>query len=329
MRYVIGCLAFIVMAFPAGNAFPSDFDRCEEIRARLDELTREVEAMSDISALMQIQQELAELNLEYMEKCMGAGGGGVSFSREMVSPAPTPEKEIKRRRDLINKQWRQFNRHTELLKSDDQEVLVPVKRAVPIKGLVIIDGQYRSKPYRGLVSHEIAYRVTESFVGNLLVTSYFNTRTGRYTDMEDYEFDTLSTGINVEALSGRYCVEATAGSCMDWESFETYEVDQSEIYPGSYDRVVAGQTEDGKVILRTISPVVVFRSLNGRAGDRLGCFGARQVYPTSEFKRFIEQGGVQFVREVGSESDATPGCSTGSTISLELAVEQPLDPPVE
>ncbi len=70
-------------------------------------------------------------------------------------------------------------------------------------------------------------------MGSVLIRGYFNTWTGKYEAMEDYDFDTLSTGIDVEAITGRYCVESTAGGCMDWESFETYEVDQNEIYPAS------------------------------------------------------------------------------------------------
>ncbi|MCA1794008.1 MAG: hypothetical protein LC660_09085, partial [Desulfobacteraceae bacterium] len=303
----------------------------EEIEARIDELDQEIQESPGINDLIRIQNELGELTGEYMERCLGGGGGGLlSLPSELEllpsSPASTPEKEIKRQRKTINIQQQQIRQTLTFIKTEDEEQLVPVPRAIPIRGSVIINGGFKSKPYRGWVWHEIDYKVTESFVGNLIIKEYFSTRTGQFIDRQDYNVATLSTGIDVAKLGGQECLKASAwlpGHCVDWENFQTYEVDKGDIYPGFYAEVLNADTENDRVTLRTKSPTVLFKSLNGRAVEKLGCFGAQKGYPRDRFKLLIEQGMIRFTEEVGSDSNATPGCSLGSTISMEMFIDRP------
>lgn len=327
MRYVICCMILLVTIFSAGLAFAGEEDYCEELEARIEELSQEIEDSTDMSELAALQSELSELNEEYMERCLG-GGSLPSLPLELLpsSPASTPEKEIERQRTIINSQRRQIEQSLAFMKSDGEEQLVPVPRALPIRGSVFIDGGFKSKPYRGWVWHEITYEVKESFVGNLIIKEYFSTQTGEYTGKVDYSISTLSTGIDVLQFGGRECLEASAelpGYCVKWEYYDLYEIDESEVYPGFYAEVVfvETETEEDEVILRTKSPKVLFKSINGEAVAQLGCFGAEKAYAADLFKSLVDGGRIQFTAQVGSDSQATPGCRLGSIISLEMNID--------
>ncbi len=330
MRFFMKCTVLALTVFFAGNGFAAGPEECEEIEARIAELNREIQTSPDMNELAGIQNELAELTSRYMEECLGSGSGGMTppSPGPMLlpsSPASTPDKEIERQRKAINTQRRQIRQSLTFTRSDDEEQLVPVPQAVPIKGTVVIKGAFKSKPYRGWVWHEISYEVKESFVGNLIIKEYFNTRTGQYTGLEDYSIVTLSTGIHVEELSGRKCLKASAGlpgRCVDWEEFQAYKVDKDEIYSGFRAEVVLAEAENDQVVLRTRSPEVLFKSTNGRAVDRLGCFGASKVYSADRFKSLTKAGTIRFTKQVGSDSQATPGCSRGSIIYLEMQINR-------
>lgn len=325
MRYVISCMILLVIIFSAGLAFAGEEDYCAELEARIDELSQEIEDTTDMSELAALQSELLELNQEYMEQCLG-GGSLPSLPLELLpsSPASTPEKEIERQRTIINSQRRQLEQSLAFMESDGEEQLVPVPRALPIRGSVFIDGGFKSKPYRGWVWHEITYEVKESFVGNLIITEYFSTQTGEYTGKVDYGISTLSTGIDVLQFGGRECLKASAGipgHCVEWEYYDLYEIDESEVYPGFYAEVVFMETEEDEIVLRTKSPQVLFKSINGEAVAELGCFGAEKAYSADLFKSLVDGGRIQFTAQVGSDSQATPGCRLGSIISLEMNID--------
>ncbi|MFP4482157.1 MAG: hypothetical protein ACLFN0_05105 [Thermovirgaceae bacterium] len=327
MRYMISCMILLVTIFSAGLAFAGEQDDCAELEARIEELSQEIEDSTDMSELAALQSELSELTAEYMERCLG-GGSIPSLPSQLTllpsSPASTPEKEIERQRTIINSQRQQIEQSLAFMESDGEEQLVPVPRALPVRGSVFIDGGFKSKPYRGWVWHEITYEVKESFVGNLIITEYFSTQTGEYTGDVDYSIATLSTGIDVLQFGGRECLKASAGlpgRCVKWEYYDVYEIDESEIYPGSHAEVVFSEKEKDEVVLRTKSPTVLFKSINGEAVDRLGCFGVEKAYSADLFQSLIDGGRIQFTEQTGSDSQATPGCSVGSIISLEMNID--------
>ncbi|MEA3508157.1 MAG: ABC transporter C-terminal domain-containing protein [Synergistota bacterium] len=329
MRYMICCMMILLLSiFSAGLAFAGEQDDCAELEARIEELSQEIDDSTDISELAALQSELAELTNEYMERCVGGEGGVPSLPSQLTlfpsSPASTPEKEIERQRAIINTQRQQIEQSLAFMESDGEEQLVPVPRAIPIRGSVFIDGGFKSKPYRGWVRQEITYEVRESFVGNLIIKEFFSTRTGEYTGDVDYSISTLSTGIGVLQFGGRECVKASAGlpgHCEKWEYYDLYEIDKSEVYPGFYAEVVFLETEEDGVILRTKSPKVIFKSINGEAVAQLGCFGAEKAYSADLCKSLIDGGRIQFTEQVGSDSQATPGCRVGSIISMEMDIE--------
>ncbi len=332
MRFIINCMALLVTIFFVGDGLAARPDECQEIEARMEELNQELEDSPRLNDLARIQNELGALSMKYMERCMGGTGGGgfpsMSGDMELMTspPASTPEEEIIRQRKIINIQRQQIEQNRASMITEGEEQLVPVPRAVPIRGSVVINGGFKSSPYRGWVWHEITYSVTESFVGNLIIKEYFSTRTGQYTEGKDYSMATLSTGINVTELGGRKCLKASSGLpgyCVDWESFQRHEVAKDEIYPGFYAEALFAETENDQVVVRTKSPTVTFKSFSGRATDGLGCFSAEKAYSRDQFNSLIEQGKIQFTEEVGSDSQATPGCSRGSTISLEMFIDRP------
>jgi hypothetical protein len=331
MRFIIYCMVLSLTIIFAGNGSAADPDECAQIEARIEELNQEIQDSPSLDDLARIQNELGELTAEFMERCVGGGGSDIpsfpsGFELLPSSPASTPEKEIERQRKVINSQTQQIQQSLAFMRSDGEEQLVPVPRALPIRGSVFIDGGFKSKPYRGWVWNEITYEVKESFVGNLIIKEYFSTRTGEYTGDVDYSIATLSTGIDVLQFGGRKCLEASAGlpgRCVEWEYYDLYEIDKGEIYPEFYADVVFLDTENGDVTLRTKSPAVLFKSVNGRAVERLGCFGAEKTYTADRFKLLIEGGRIQFTEQVGSDSQATPGCSRGSIISMEMNIDRP------
>ncbi len=329
MRYVIYFMILLLTVSFAGIGFAADQDDCAEMEARIEELSQEMQDLTDMNELLQLQSELSELTREYMEQCMG-GGGVPSMPSQLEllqsSPASTPEKEIQRQRHNINIQRQQLEQSLAFMTSEEEEQLIPVPRALAIRGSVFIDGGFKSKPYRGWVWHEITYEVKEYFVGNLIIKEYFSTRTGEYTGDVDYSVSTLSTGIDVLQFGGRECLEASAslpGHCVKWEYYDLYEIDKDEIYPNFYAEVLFCDSENDEVILRTKSPKIVFKSINGRAVDQLGCFGAEKAYSADLFRSLVEGGRIQFTEQVGSDSQVTPGCRTGSIISLEMNIDRP------
>ena len=303
-------------------------ETCEELQARLDELTREAEGTSNLGELGRIQQELLDLSSRIMERCMSGGSAGGVVPPQMMNPemmkrAATPEAEIKRQRDLMNIGWEQFNRNMRGKIDPTMDELAPIPRSVPLKGSIRINGQFESKPYRGWIWHQIKYTVSETFVGNLIIMTYYDFKTGRFTDKRDYMIQTLSTGISVDRVTGRKCIKASGGlpgRCIHWEKFNRFKISDGEIYPGFYAWTIKADSEPGEDIveIEVSSPTVTFKSANGRATDGLGCFGLRENMTKAQFHSKFQQGRLTLSKDVGSPGEATPGCHPGSTIDLDI-----------
>jgi len=291
----------------------------EEILERIEELGNEAEKTTDINRLMEIQQEMKQLTQELMNQ-QGYGLGDIS-----LVPGSTPEEEIDREYKMINAAYRAF-RQTIGYKSSSQTEKIGVQQAIKVKGYIIVDGKDETEPYRGWIWVTLRYKVKEEFVGNIIVNNYYNLKSRKFTGEKDYSIHTISKKIDVKSVSGRECVEASAGipgSCIKWEHFSTYTIAKGDKYPGMHQDVIMGYSEDGKMKIEVHSPEIVFKSSNGRIGRGLGCFGTDFEMSTSKFEQIIERGQLKMTKGVEAKEGGSPGCDKGSSITLYMEMETP------
>ena len=121
-----------------------------------------------------------------------------------VQQAQYPEDEIVRRRELINNRIKKTEHAARAKSGSVGTALVPIPTAVALSGHLTIHGGNTSTFY-GKVRRQIDYTISERFLGNLIVTRYYDRNKKRYTDREDYALDTISMEIDASDFSGKVC----------------------------------------------------------------------------------------------------------------------------
>lgn len=201
---------------------------------------------------------------------------------------------------------------------------IPVPLATRIKGHIEVKGKDSDLPATlGYVPLELTYTVRESFLGFMVITKYYDPKTRTYIDKEDYFIGSISTEIEIEpkSLSGKQCVEHVGTlpkDCMDWREFTEYDIDKGDVYPGSYQGVIEGSSDEGRMTIEVESPTIIFRSSDNRATRGLGCFGTKFEKTLSQFREDLESRKLTEVKAVGDDSIVTPRCEIGSTIALNI-----------
>lgn len=308
---------------------------CETLQARMEALRIAMrKKMASKGKAAEMRTELDRLSREYTASCARQQGRmtmrlpakgtkpsppTVQVQHVQVQQAATPEEEIKRRREAINlKQVQPGDKSAmQSVRAGEREIVV--SRAVPIDGSIEIKAAAAST-FSGAVKQEITYTLRETFVGNLVISRYYDRVAGRYTDREDYAIQSLSTEIDMEQFKGRGCAQLTGSSatCPQWQRLDIWEIVEGEEYPGRSDGVVSAVTSDRAVTVRVDAPDIQFMSSQGTASLKSSCGDMfRETVSRDEFKEWMRRSKVQMTREVGKN---TPGCRPGSTLTLEMRI---------
>jgi hypothetical protein len=284
----------------------------------MDELSAEAEQTTDLNRLMAISQELMELANQLAAE-LPTTEAPVPMQR-----AATPEAEIERQIQAINRAYRDGRKALGAHVGQGQQ-LVPLAKAARLKGEIQVRGHFIAPKESDWIPLRLSYIVNESFVGYVTVTDYFDLSSGRLSDKKDYYITSISTGITSSA-SGRECVErgyTAPPSCTKWEQFSVSDISSGEYYPEFYAEVVRAAPENGGVKIEAISPTIVFRSMNGRASESLGCFSSKTTLSNATFAASMRDGKFHDTQHVGREFGGTPGCSHGSQIEASLELCDP------
>ncbi|MCX8110068.1 MAG: helix-loop-helix domain-containing protein [Syntrophorhabdaceae bacterium] len=301
--------------------FLTDAQSQGDIEKRARQLEQQLQGIQDLNKLKEINQEAIKL-LDDANKKTGnlTGMQGIA-----VKPAETPEKEMERRRDIINRQFHQLKNMLGSISSDEDEEKPQVIEALPLEGHILVEGGEKEMWYNDEVKTDLRYTIKEEFVGNLMVIHTYNPKKGRFDNERDYEIETISKEIKVSNLAGKKCIRWSSGSpaiCTGWANFLRYEVDKGEYYPQFHSRVVSANTgEDGLVEIEAGAPNVVFLGSDGVTKASMGCFGAKWKIDRKDFERLFKGGAISLNKDIGSKEKSTPGCRPGSTITLYLKIK--------
>jgi len=208
------------------------------MQARIEALSTAIEEAANEAVEAALQAELDSLSMQYASQCMMHMGGmlgtlpnlGDMLSPDKMRPAATPEQEIIRRREAINLMRRQFGDNLSVLRAGVGEREIPVQQAIPIDGRIVVEGGAVAT-FNRTIKQEISYTVRETYVGNLVITRYYDRIAGRYTGREDYDIQTLSTSIDVLGFDGRGCVKFTGSPssvCTRWHRFDQWRIGDGE-----------------------------------------------------------------------------------------------------
>jgi len=289
-----------------------------EMEAEAQRLEQRAAGTTDLNALMQMAGEAQEL----LQEAAGAAASATGMPNISIKPAATPEKEIERRREIINAQFAQFRKMVGVRAQADEEARIP--EAVAVEGRIVVEGGETANETRGVIPMDLRYTVEEKFVGNLLILHLYDAKKGRFAKDKEYGLHSFSTGIRVVGAGGRKCVGWTStlpGSCNRWAQYGSSKVDPGERYPQFYAGVLGVTTEGGKVEIEADAPTVLFTSVPPGATAKLGCFSAKWEMTTNEFEKLLDRSEIVLKKDIGRPVGPSPGCRPGSTMTLYLKVK--------
>jgi hypothetical protein len=297
---------------------------CEELKDRIATFKATIKKKTtDKEKRDELQEQLDRTVKYYDSRCSKQGGDNAVVKPALLKPpeqtpqAGYPEEEITRRREAINAQSRQFDAKPKAQRAAAGQREIPVPHALPLTGSILVESGANATFYAA-IKQELTYTIREAFVGNLIVTRYYDPAAGRYTDREDYAIQTLSTEIDVVKHSGRACVQyaGTPAACKQWHPVDIWELAEGEEYPGRNSGVVSAVSDGPFVNVRVDAPDILFSSSKGGVTMKSGCGDLlRETVKRDEFKEWTRRGTVRIKREVGK---ASPGCRPGSTMTLEM-----------
>nr|WP_321466681.1 hypothetical protein [uncultured Desulfobulbus sp.] len=236
----------------------------------------------------------------------------------VVEQATYPEDEIVRRREVINDRAKKTARSARD-KSARLAQVIPIAQALPISGTLQINSGSTSTFY-GKLRRDLSYSIRERFVGNLIVTRYFDRKQQRYTGREEYGIDTISMEIDASDFKGKVCSKYVGSppTCSQWQELDLWAAAEGEEYPGRKSSVVSVSSSGPSVSLRVDGPDILFLSSSGGQGLRSGCGDVVQKqFSREEFKRLLTRKSIKFKTVLGK---TFPGCRPGSTVTLEMVI---------
>jgi len=230
-----------------------------------------------------------------------------------------PEDEIARRREVINNRIDESEGKGRGKASASATRVVPIPHALPLTGkLEIVSGSTSS--FYGKLRRDIKYTIKERFIGNLIITRYYDRATQKYTGREEYGFDTISVEIDASDFKGKVCGKY-AGSpptCTMWQELDLWQAAEGEEYPGKKCNVVTGSSSGKTVSVRINGPDILFLSSQTGQGLKSSCGDSLQkLISRDEFKRMLKQKTIKVKKVLDKTS---PGCRPGSTITLEMKI---------
>ncbi|MGE4560609.1 MAG: hypothetical protein AB7E77_10425 [Desulfobulbus sp.] len=236
-----------------------------------------------------------------------------------VQQAAYPEDEIVRRRDAINQKGKETERSARGRTGDGASRPIPIPHALPLRGTLQISSGSISTFY-GKIRWDLNYTIKENFVGNLIITRYYDPQTRRYTDREEYAVDTISMEINASDFKGKTCskYEGSPPTCSQWNELDLWQIVDGEEYPGKKCGVV-GITSSGRTVrLKIDGPNILFVPSQKGLGVKSGCGDqVQKSFTRDEFKRMLQRKTIRVKKELGK---AFPGCRPGSTVTLDMEI---------
>ncbi|OPY66168.1 MAG: hypothetical protein A4E62_02545 [Syntrophorhabdus sp. PtaU1.Bin002] len=312
----IGIIAAIVLSlfyFEVSAQSPMDIEQ----RAR--RLEEGLQGTADLNKLMETYREAMQL----MDKANRKTGGITGMQNIPTQPAETPEKEMERRREIINSQFHQAKNMMSNLPAGTEKPQIP--EAFPLEGYIVVNGGEKEF-FSNEVTMDLLYTIKESFVGNLILHAYDATR-GQFDREKGYEIQSLSTKINVSSVAGKKCVRRSyysPSSCTRWTHFLRYDIDKGERYPQFRAGVVSTiPAKNGQVKVMANAPAVTFLGDDGKTNLGMGCFNATWALNRSEFEQLLKRGEISLHKDISRPMGGpSPGCRPGSTMTLHLKVRQ-------
>ena len=309
----IGAIVLCLFCFEVFAQSPADMEQ----KARL--LERQLQGTPGMSELMGTYGEAMQLLNDATGKAAAMGG----MQNVAIQPAKTPEKEIERRREIINMQFRQAKNMMGNLPAGTEKPQIP--EAVPIEGHIVVNGGEKEF-FSNEVKTDLLYTIKETFVGNLIILNTYDSARGQFDKEKGYRIESLSTKINVLGVLGKKCVRRTyyvPSTCTDWARFYRYEISEGERYPQFYAHVAkASPAEDGRIKVTAGAPKVTFLGDDGKTNLGMGCFNATWTLNKSEFEQLLKRGEISLRKDIGRPMGPSPGCRPGSMMTLYIKIRK-------
>jgi len=310
---MIGAMVLSLLCFTASAQAPEDLEQ----RAR--QLEQQLQGTTNMNKLMEMYRE----TMQTINDATRGAGGTTGMQSIPIQPAATAEKEIERRREIINIQFRQVKGMMGDLQGGTEKPQIP--EAFPLEGYIVVNGGEKEL-FSSEVKTDLLYTIKERFAGNLIVTHTYDPVKGQFDREKGYEIQSLSTGINVSGVMGKKCVRRSSyssSSCTGWAHFSRYEIFKGERYPQFYAHVVsATPAENGQVKVTANAPKVTFLGDDGKTNLGMGCFDATWTLNRSEFEQLLKGSEITLRKDIGRPMGPSPGCRPGSTMTLYLKVPQ-------
>jgi len=306
---LIGVVVFCLFCVEVLAQSPGDLER----RAR--QLEQQLQGTTDMNGLMDAYRGAMEI--------MEDAGGGIGMQAMPMQPAATPEKEMERRREIINRQYRQAKSMMGSLPAGTEKP--QISEAFPLEGYIIVNGGEKEF-FSNEVKTDLLYTIKERFVGNLVVIHAYDPAKGQFDREKEYDIQSLSTKIDVPGVLGKKCVRRSSyvpSSCTRWARFLRYEISNGERYPQFRAGVVsASPAANGRIKVTADAPSVTFMGDDGTTNLGMGCFSATWTLGVSEFKKLLKGGEVLLRKDIGRPMGPSPGCRPGSTMTLYLKMRE-------
>jgi len=309
----IGAIALSLLCVAASAQSPGDLEQ----RAR--QLEQQLQGTTDMNKVMEMYRE----TIQTIDDATRRAGGITGMQAVPGQPATTPEREMERRREIINGQYRQAKSMVGNLQGGTEKPQLP--EAFPLEGYIVVNGGAKEL-FSNEVTTDLLYTIKEAFVGNLIVLDTYDPVKGRFDREKEYEIQSLSTNISVSGIMGKKCVRRSSyvpSSCTRWAHFLRYEISKGERYPGFQSGVVSAEsTENGQIKVTADAPDVTFLGDDGSTNLRMGCFSATWTLNRPEFEQLLKGRGITLRKDIGRPIGPAPGCRPGSTMTLHLRVSQ-------
>lgn len=291
-----------------------------ELEEKLRNLGIDVPANTNLNQLMQKTREIVPTLDEAIIEAGLMGGIPIISTR----PADTPEKEMQRRREIINSQYKSSKYMLGELSSQEKEN-PQIGEAIAVEGYIIVEGGERRLSY-GQIERDIRYVIKEKFVGNLIVMKTYNIKTGTFEKEKEYELDTLSTDIKMVNFFGKQCTKWSyyvPKTCDRYANFILYEIDKSEFYPNFSSGVASISSINRNVLeIEANTPSVTLYGKEGldKISTPISCTEGKWRLTSSEFEKLLNMGALTLRKDIGSKSQYQ--CLPGSTMTLHLKVKK-------